>query len=356
MALRTNNKCEDVLEHLREYLFQLKGTGKLLAPGERELALLLHASRGTVAKALKQLEEEKVIFRDKQGTHILTLTQKRRYAYVAVVHRNNDTFWFHPYYRLWQRLEILMRDYDIKIELYKFDPEDEKQTVESQLADISGIDTIFLSLLGNVKTTEVVARLKARGSQVILLDETNPVPETPMVALDNYAVGQLAAQRLLDAGYQRPVLISPLLHFATPTFRSRLLGFDNIIRAHGLRYELMGSNLHNRFAELALLREAINHLPERDYDCAFFITDENIDIADELIEKGLVPDKFGLLGFDGIMKARTHRPPIDCVSHGTQSQAQKIIKIIQDLEADGNYKINDCKIHPELYHGKTLKN
>lgn len=354
MPVKTYNKFEDVLEQLREYIFRIKGAGKSLIPAERELAEQFEASRGTIGKALRQLESEKIIVRNRQGTHILASLQKKRYIYAASVHRNNNTFWFSPYYRLWQELELLMRDNGLRIELYQFDPEDESQSVESQGNELAEADTVFLSLMNETVST-VVEGLRLRNRRVILLDETNSMPGVPTVALDNTAVGELAAQQLLDAGYRHPSVISPLLNLGNPAFLARLKGFDRIMREHGMLYEVFSSNTHDRFTELTHLNKCISLLPEQGFDCAFFLTDEDIDLADSLIERGLVPEKFGILGFDGSMKARTHRPPVDCISHGIEGIARQIIKMILNQETGNDTPVTDCRISPQFCPGKTLR-
>ena len=114
--MRNYRKQTDVLTELRELVIAKRMEGISRLDGERGLAAQFSAGRPTIAKALLHLEREGLIHRSRGGATILPFRQKYRYAYVAQVHRINDTFYFLAYKDLWMELQKMAAEAGIRIE------------------------------------------------------------------------------------------------------------------------------------------------------------------------------------------------------------------------------------------------
>lgn len=352
--MRSYRKFTDVQEDLRQRILFLQHSGESRLEGERDLAVRFRTGRPTIAKALAQLEQEKLIERTRGGVRIVPFRQKFRYAYVATVHRINDTFWYLAYQHLWNELEKLAHRQNLKIDLVLYDPEQEHAR-SRLLEQLTQYEMIFLSLIGMFVEDSLADQLRKLKRSVIILDENIETEGFPLYALGNFETGSFAARILLERGYRKTAILAPGLNTSTCDFLGRINGFTSEMKKTGI-FQLFAVHTYSEMEELNLMQRCINQLPGRGFDSIFFLDDKWIMLCSPLIESGLVPD-FGILAFDGTMTARRHNPPIDTVSHGTIPLAEKICKIISEHES-GHFQYEPsvrCRILPNYYRGKTLR-
>ena len=308
--MRNYRKQTDVLTELRELVIAKRMEGISRLDGERGLAAQFSAGRPTIAKALLHLEREGLIHRSRGGATILPFRQKYRYAYVAQVHRINDTFYFPAYKDLWMELQKMAAEAGIRIEFLPYDP-DHPETRQEFLEKLKAFDLVFFSLFFSLDFPPDV--LQNRECRAILLNEVDECRGFPLYALDNFETGAMAARILLERGYRHPALIAPGTNTASLDFLRRINGFASVMQQTGCEFELFSSHMKVGIEELNLMQRCIGGLPNSGFDSAFFLDDRWVMLSDPLIEAGMVPE-FGILAFDGTMTARCHNPPIDMLS------------------------------------------
>ncbi len=353
-VMRSYRKNQDILKVLREHITQLRKAGVFRLESERKLAELLQTSRPSIGKALRQLEEQQLILREQRTLHILPHRQRFRYAYVAAVHAINETFWYSAYYQLWNELEKITRSRDLQLEIIQFDPD--KHSEKSFLMSLEKFDVVFFSLIKPLQIGELLAKVPDRKYSVFMLDENMETEGYPLYCLSNFEVGVFAAQTLLERGYRHTGLIAPLLNTSTLDFRKRIDGFMSVMKKGGGECVLYSSNINSQANELTLMQRCIEDLPSQGFDSVFFLDDKWVLLAEPLIRNQKTPE-FGILAFDGTMTARSHRPPIDTVSHATAPLAQTVCEIIEAWEtSDFHYDpAVRCRIAPALFSGSTLR-
>ncbi len=354
--MRTYRKYTDVRNELRTLILSMRDSGKTRLEGERELAARLGTGRPTVAKALKQLELEQLIRCTKSGVQILPFRQRFRYAYVAAVHFINNTFWFWAYQHLWDELERLAQQQNIKIELVQFDPDFQEDPASRFLEQLEPYDVVFLSLTGHFKELALPDALRKRNRPVFLLNENMETDGFPLYCLGNFETGALAARLLLEHGYRNTAILAPCINTSSFDFRNRINGFSSVMEQNGAIFELFSTNAKANMEELNLIQRCVCQLPNRGFDSIFYLDDKWITISDPLIEAGLTPE-FGILAVDGNMISRRHNPPIDTISHGTVPLARKICEIITEWEL-GTFHYDPTvrfRITPEFFRGRTLR-
>ena len=261
------------------------------------------------------------------------------------------------YQRLWDWIERLSREKKLNVELFKFgrdhneDPMTEKETLD-QLKDF---DVIFMSLIGAGCGASMAQKLRSLGPKVFILNENDETLGFPLYCLGDFAVGELAAKTFFERGYRKTAIIAPMINLTSIDFFRRVEGFTQTMRALGGHFELFSSNMKSQMDELLLMQRCIDRLPDQGFDSAFFLCDNWISLAENIIQMGKTPE-FGILAFDGTMKARSHMPPIDTLTHGTISVAQKIVSTVEDIEAGVfQYDPNECiRFVPDVIRGKTL--
>ncbi|MDD3155184.1 MAG: GntR family transcriptional regulator [Victivallaceae bacterium] len=354
MADKQYKKFADILAALRKFVGDAGHSGSKVLPGERELAERFGAGRPTIAKALDVLAGEGRICRTHGGTRLLPQRQRHRYGYLASCHEVNGAFWFSAYQRLWEHLEKQFAAANLHVDLLKFYPNG--SSVAEQLEAFRDYDVIFLSLVGRPRSELVVEKLRSQGSCVFLLNETDELPDYPLYALGNREVGRIAAETLLARGYRQAAIMGPTVNASSHDFRRRIAGFLDAWESGGGGYTgLFLSYLNGGMEELMLAQKCFDKLPLQNFDCAFFLCDDWISIADELIEGKGAP-RFGVLAFDGTMKARRHFPPIDTLTHGTVPLATKLREIAEEME-NGSFVLDPtirCRLSPTLIPGETL--
>lgn len=352
--MRSYRKLADVQKELRELVFSRRAKGETRLDGERSLAEQLHAGRPTVGKALRQLEEDGLVRRTKNGVVIEPLQQKFRYAYVAAVHMINNTFWFSAYKDLWLELEQLAGRCGIQIELLPYDSDLPEQLPEFQ-ARLADFDAVFFSFAFFPR--EFFDNLRQqKAPKVFFLSELLTHEGFPLYALDNFESGAMAARILLERGYHHPALLAPKLNTSSIDFRRRIDGFSAVMEEADCPFQLFASKLLAGVEELNLLQQCVTQLSRRGFDSIFFLNDTWVMLCEPLIEAGMTP-KFGILAFDGNMTASTHNPPIDTLTPGTIPLARKVCEIIFDWET-GPFRYDPSvhfRIAPEYLRGRTLR-
>lgn len=354
--MRSYRKYTEIQQELARYILDRRSAGETRLEGERALAERFGAGRPSVAKALRELEKMELVRITKGGILIPPFRQKLKYAYLASYHATNHTFWFLAYKQLWDELNRIASARGFKIELILNDPDDGLAATEALAEQCRDFDLVFVSLMGHFKENKLLELFSRNGVRAVILDENIEYESFPLCALDNRAVGSLAAQILVERGYRKTALLAPIINTASLDFLNRISGFSSAMRKLGGYSHLYSTNASGGIDDLKMLQQRILRLPGQGFDSVFYLDDNWVMLSDPLIETGYIPE-FGILAVDGTMTSRMHNPPIDTISHATIPLAEKLCSIIEQCEL-GKYKFDPAeriRIFPRYLPGKTLR-
>ena len=351
--MKTYIKYETVLQNITERIAALRKNGTLVLDGERTLAAEFDASRGTIRKAMRQLEENGTILREGYVTRILPeCRQKKRYAYVVLAHSDSGAMWFPFFQRLWDRLEKLLLENGLAVDLIMLDPEQPDYDSKAFCRRLLNYDLLFTTLIPPERCPELP---ELPVPQVCIQSDSASSERFMKLELDDVRVGELAARLLSEAGVRRAAVL--LLPGETPSFRKRIDGFQRAFRAAGGGSEYFYPESRDRLAQIMKLRDYVNTLPERGFDGIFFVTDEFCNlILEDLLARGMVPDPVSVVALDGSSTARAMHPPVTTVSHAVRPMANAVLRLIRKMEnGTFRYRKGAELLAPSIHQGKSIK-
>lgn len=331
-------------------------SGHTLLESERQLTRDFNTCRGTIRKVLKHFEDTGVIRRDNKINHIITPSQQKyRYGFITQLHRDSGAFWSAAYARIWMKLCLMAREESISVELIDFDPDNPNDSPELIASRTKGCSVVINACLG-YETEQLVHKSVP---YVLSLHRNSPPPKGMVIAIDDYAVGRMGAEMLLQSGCRASAAVGAFISPRDIPFTLRIQGFRDTLEQAGLQCEVFTPNnpTHNRMDDVALLRDYVSRLPNRGFDSLFFLSDEHCDfIVGDLFHRKLVPDKFSIAAFDGAAVARSHRPAINAISHRTTAIAEQLLIRLRQFE-NQTFTVTTpmVLIEPQVYGGRSLR-
>lgn len=346
-------KSANVKSGLYALIVQLRRAGRLVLPGIRDLALMLEASNGTVVKCLNELKRSGVVYSGKNATMISEpQRQKLKYVYLYTGHMDNGFGYFPAFSRLWQALSHTAELENIVIKPLLIDPfggGSHRLEVKRLLQEY---DVIFSGLLPMNDTLD----LGGCGKRLFVLDEFDHarIPGSSLIGLDNRAVGEMAAQVLLESGYRNSVILAaPGMDTMTFSLNRRIEGARHLLHFTG-EVMLPPDNLRRAINSC---NRALHKAIAAGYDSAFVLSDEYINlVSGGLCSKAIIPGRFGLITVDGCNTAINCHPPITAISHGTAGVCAEIMRTIRELEQGTRADtVTAVRVKPEIYSGRSLQ-
>lgn len=265
----------------------------------KDVALEAGVALGTVSKVINglpvgdsyRIRVEKAI--QKLDYHVNSYAQglkaSRTYT-VAVLIPNT----YHPYFgRLSHEINVslLKRKYRMLLCCTEFDSTLEQEYV--QMAQQNKVDGIIgLTYYPGLQVDENVP--------FVSIDRIVS-PKIPCVASDNFAGGQMAAEKLADLGCKNVAFLRIGSSLSNEP-NKRKAGFENGCLARGLSYDMKiledGTSI-DAFGEFL---EAHMHDGKLDFDGLFCVTDRTVyDVRKILSKMNIrVPEDVQMIGFDGI--------------------------------------------------------
>ncbi|MBQ9775073.1 MAG: GntR family transcriptional regulator [Lentisphaeria bacterium] len=347
-------KFQIALEALRDRIYTQRRKGNLLLPGERELMLEFDICRSTLRKVLKQLEDEKLIYREKRATKIFSPSrQKYRYAYVVSGHSFSQSFWYQTYYNNWIVLQRQSKSRQVDIELLLLDPEE--HSAEEIKQAVSSYDLLFVTTM----PTHLFEIVQSAAKEIVLLDPLLPAEKKPIISIDNVKIGQLAAQALKDSGSKKVAVIY------NKSIRPVNLGTHQQIRAQAFIKEIKKSKIQveefgypaSFWRYVEVMHHYVSMLPMRGFDGLFITSDEKIElIVCDLLEQKLCPEKINIFACDTEGETGKCFIPISAVTTDTVRLAEELLKIIQNFEQKQDISDYTPILLPPLFQrGKTMR-
>ena len=154
----------------------------------------------------------------------------------------------------------------------------------------------------------------------------SPFDDFDWIRSDNHAGARLAANHLIERGYQRVVYLGTE-HSPQRQFKERWQGFAERMREAGLEPRLIEIDESLNREEQG--RNGVRALAEAGWPCdAIFAACDEIALGalEELRHFGKqVPDEIGLIGFDGNRAGAQSSPPLTSIEPDFQSAGQMLV-------------------------------
>lgn len=334
--MRTYSKYENVLNMLRRHVNQRRREGNLRLEGERELMIRFGTSRKTLAKAQETLIAENVLYREKQSTRITpAVRQKGRYAYVPYFHRLTGVFWFDSNYRKWEILRIRAMEEMVSVDLVPFDPEYPGETVETLAEKLRDYSVVFLFLIRADHLEKLCPCLRELGVRIVFLDESDSCADSPLLVVDYYHSGVIAAKALLAGGYCRPVLMGCGISRDSLSICRRIQGFQDTMAKRGIECPELFYPYEKRLQGVIGLSRWLSRIRKHEKDSVYFPLDSYLELITlPLYEQGLVPEQAGIVSSDSTLSASRHNPPITYTTDCVPEIVEEIIAAIRLNELD----------------------
>jgi DNA-binding LacI/PurR family transcriptional regulator len=349
MSKRTYRKYTDVQEEFRSFLRARREENVFLAPPERTLAELLGASRMTVRKVLAEAEIDGLIRRDGHQTHILPEPSLERCGRITCfLGGQGQTVALPAFERLWLMLEPRLRGASADIRLFLVND----QTGLGELTVAAAESEVIM--LGIIDHEPFVRHLKEIQGHKCVIALSDPWLEQfdKVIALDNYAVGTMAAETLWQAGSRRAAICGGFDH---PIFNKRLQGFsDRLPRLGGElhRYPFPPKEITRKIPDCA---SSLVDARERGIDGIFIQSDEWMDeITAPVYRIGGIPERFKILSFNGSGDFMRCKPVVSVLNHGTRETVEAILEYLETSAAKSCFGPIKILIKPHLYKNQTI--
>ncbi len=356
MSLTGYNNYKEALESLKAEIRQIVAAGEEYLPPERELAIKLGASRVTLRKALGIAESEGLLIslgrKRKVSNAFANSSQCGRIAFMSA--GLNGVFTMPAMERIWNTLHVMLLKNKADVHLLLTDPNDDGTAIcqELEMADV------ILYAGGGERGRDQCIRkelesLRPRKKILSLLDaDRDLIPD--FVVLDNYRVGQMAAEALIEAGCRKPFAIWGVCN--NSDFAHRAQGFADKLAEHqrgGIQSVFWVS--HEDGAISGNCRAHMEWAFSHGFDGVFLMSDEYIgEIVGFLYARNLVPDKIKIVTMDGTREAFRHTPPVSCFTHSSKALANAVLEQLGKI-ANGTYRPVQQLIEPGFHDNGSLR-
>ena len=356
MEKRSYKKHHNVYVELQEYCQRNIPLGLHQLPGERTLAAILGTSRMTLRKALEQAMLDGILIRRNKGLFIhpsrINACNLGKIVFVAAG-RNGELI-LKALDRLYTKIYESLNQIGADISLCLTSDDQTFEELELQCRDA---DIILLAIPknGNYTTADQIKFWQGMAHKHKIITLSDPYLDAfpNYIALDNYAVGNIAAEALYIAGCRRPGVV--LETDDNIIFRKRTNGFCDFFKS--LEIAVVKSDLFDRTEHLADFKRCmVNQLAAAGCDGIFAVTDEHLDFAAyDLLKSGIVPDKINLISVNGCGDVLKSLKPIACVNHATDEVAVAVLDFLKHLASDPDLPNYRLLIKPKLNINETLR-
>ena len=299
------------------------------APTMKDVALEAGVALGTVSKVINglpvgesyRIRVEKAIEKLDYRVNSYAQGLKANKTYTIAVLIPNT---YHPYFGslVYQiNLSLLKRKYRMLLCCTEYDPNLEQEYV--QMAQQNKVDGIIgLTYNSNLHIDENIP--------FVSIDRTIS-SKIPCIASDNFAGGQMAAEKLSDLGCKNVAFLR-IGSSLTNEPNKRKAGFENGCLARNLSYSMKiledGASIHEFES---FLMEHI-HDGKLDFDGIFCVTDRLVyDICKFLSKINIrVPEDIQIIGFDGIRSFGNDNYICSTIVQPVEQIAEMCVEILLD--------------------------
>ena len=349
------SKCQSVYDYVKGLINSGKhALGKRL-PTDGQLMRKFSVSRGTVIKAMRDLEHEGLILRRAgDGTYIKATAVNS--AFVSIVIAGlGDTQFFEP---ICARIAKACQNNKLSLILGTLDLTDPKEyrneidqfCVHLKEQSVSGLffapdeSKSFSLLNGNQYFLDQLSRL---GIQTVLLDRSDrPFPESckhDLVGIDNFYVGYLQTRHLLDCGCKRIFYVARSAFLSTK--EARIAGYRYAMKKAGHRVPddwIFEGDVNNG----GLAARILDGNPE---GIACFHDPIAITLIHEFCSAGIgVPQQVKIVGVDDVHYSPFLPIPLTTIHQPCQEIANTAVALMLDRLVYNKLPPRDVRLSAEL--------
>ncbi|MCB0191402.1 MAG: LacI family DNA-binding transcriptional regulator [Anaerolineae bacterium] len=230
--------------------------------------------------------------------------------------------------------------------LYNTDNDSERETKYFKAAVQQWVEgVVFIAAMGRLGQVDI---LEDAGIPVVAIDRIPDNYSGPAVMLDNFKVGRLAGDHLLDLGHQH------LAYIGGPTkirlARERVAGFQQALEERGIEsiaYHTEEGAFSCQHGYLAM-QQLLTHQPG---PTAVFAANDLMAIGAmrAVDEAGLrVPNDISIVGVDDIEVSAFQTPPLTTVRQSCAELATLGIQLLFDILAEKSLTQTQIVIEPSL--------
>lgn len=361
VRIKKYQSLSNTLDKFSKLIENMKYDRQLILPPERILCDELYCCRTTLRRLLNIQEAEGVIVKQGKVRSIsMDSVASNSIGSFAFVSSGQGMISNPAWNKLWTALIRMAEEENISTKLILIPNSASAEEIKGLFKDIPDI-LVFTTLSSQSSALEILQDI--RNKILICTEEHYRGIFKNIVAMDNYAAGFMAAQKLAEHGYKKPSLICDKLisrgKFYTP-YEKRIMGFTDGCRKYGIivdeksKFWLSGRRSERIIQLINTAEKIVNGC----FDSLFLHSDPLIDVVYEtLADKIRIPYDMGIVTVNSYDNATGNNPPVSAVSHGTQSVAKTIIKHIKRIlsSKDANANIGEIMVKPDFHEGVTLK-
>ncbi len=340
-------KTEDVVCRLKEMIKDLRWQDNAFLPSERRLCDMLGTSRVTLRRALASLEEGNLLQTGSKSRMIKSSQSRKIKKCVSFVASGHLRISLPAWNRLWEKIrqDGELEGYKSKLHLYnnmKSLPKDEFE------------DADFIIYAGSSDELQRYLSWLVDDSRLIGVYEGTASILRNVVAVDNRAIGEMAAESLIAAGYSKPLFVGWDTGFEAflkryAGFKEKMESYDIGIKTAWIKGKSLGEFMRNFMNES-------DQIITDETDSVFVYSDEGISIIYDIIaNKYKVPEEYGIVTVSGSHQGLINYPPIDSVSHGSARVVSALFSLMDDVKKGKSKAENHILVPPSMHEGLTLK-
>ena len=239
-------KHQHILEYVRESILAGKFKAGERLPTDGQLVRQFSASRPTVARAMRDLEKQGYLERRTGSGSFVRLPAQARSSLIGlIVPELGNAEIFEP---ICSEIAVQCQKHNLSL-LWAESTPSSGDNLEGRVKELCqryvnlGVTGVFFapvefSKSGEQVNREIAERLEMNGIAVVLLDrDLERVPKRShfdLVSVDNFRIGMLQADHLIDLGASNLAYV--YRDFSAPTIELRIAGFRTAIEERGLEF------------------------------------------------------------------------------------------------------------------------
>lgn len=345
---------DELIPELEQMISCLRAEGVQVLPSERHLARETGSSVMTLRKALSVLGKRRMFVKNDRVRMIAGGADGLRQAVgtkIAMIAAGSGT----PVNVTWLRLNFMlgekMREIGAEFSTVCVTSDDDRESIVQRMGGYPEI-IVFTDAHGARVANEI---LSLRDQCLIIGVDENMIGKCEcLVALNNYQVGYMAAQKLIEAGCKRPAM-----NYADKgymVFYHRRDGFISAMLNAGLAIDncaYVTRATGEKYPGSELLPDTIEKICKAGHDGFFLFSDVlSQHVREAILKHYNIPDEFRLITLDSTGDFSSPFK-ISALSHGLE----KSVEIIKDnvlafARGDSFEKIR--LVEPEYIPGDTI--
>lgn len=330
-----------ILKNINNEIFK---PNKIL-PSERSLAEKLKVSRLTVRRAIQELVQKNILYKEQgKGTYVKDVNNRQE--------NNTCKIGIIPHLYKGVFMDILSgieevldsENYNFVLSNSQNNSKKEKDLIESMKKE--GVDGFIISPVEDQKDNEIIFKLKSEGYPVVLIDRKLNYCETDCVLSDNIDGGFKAAEYLIELGHSK-IAFFTYQYKNTTSVQDRIKGYKFALEKNGLEFD---ENLLFSYDKDLEQENKTKQIYEfvNEYKPTAIIgvhNDVTLDVVKMCRNKKIsIPDDISLICFDNTNLVKHLEVPITTLVQNTLKIGKDAARIILDKI---NSKENRLK---QIYH------